>query len=211
MDETGSPDGLFYRWKVYERLMREAKPRDKARECFRVQIDGALWVPPPQDGYESEEGEEVAQAAPPRGGREDEDDELYAQRGARAGEAQLRCEDLAEFCTGLRTATRDRSSVKEAMRFALERCDACNQIAQHLDDALHSAAPFGARVARLYACSDILHNSGVAKRGARLYRALLKPLLPGAFYALGKALNASDLGKLRRFSNMTQCWEILGD
>jgi len=205
-----SDDGRYYRWRVYEACMAaQGAPlarifhidgRD-VRAC-RIQRGGPYWVAPDAAttaalGAEEHELPLTAAEAARRADRNllDKSDEnaLYARRGARTGDASLHVSDAIEFQLQLSRLTPSREKIRDAMVFALQRADACREIAALVVNALADDAPTtapDALVARLYLVSDVLHNSAAPGRGARLFRGLLRPPLPGALHRLGARLFA---------------------
>lgn len=110
------------------------------------------------------------------------------QRG-RSTRATLSNEDYDIFKDMLYHLTTDRSSIKQAMGFALDNTEAYEEVVNILKESLMvPSTPPPAKVARLYLVSDILHNSGAAVKNASLYRTALQSCLPEVFERLNEWL-----------------------
>ncbi|KAJ8601663.1 hypothetical protein CTAYLR_007455 [Chrysophaeum taylorii] len=167
-----SDDAVFYRWKVYECLNRIAGRGPPPR--LRMQSGGPIWMAPDDDDDDDDYAVD------------DDAGDLYDRRGARTGDATVDDQHLESLLGNLSPT---RNSVREAMVYALERADAARQISAKISDfLLRDDEEAVSLLARLYLVSDVLHNSGAPSRGARLYRALLRPVLPKAAGVLGARL-----------------------
>mmetsp|Transcript_17962 Transcript_17962/g.56321 ORF Transcript_17962/g.56321 Transcript_17962/m.56321 type:complete len:370 (-) Transcript_17962:531-1640(-) len=170
-------------------------PRDEAGRC-RPQRGGPVWLAPAADlaGDDDDDSEQPSA------------DRLYASRGPLTGDARLA--DAAHFERQLAALAPTRAAVREAMVYAIERADACRDVSRRLAAALaRREISHEARLATLYVVSDILHNSAAPSRGARLYRALLRPLLPAAVAAFAAAL-ARDAAAPRYAASLSALFSV---
>jgi len=119
----------------------------------------------------------------------EDNEDKYASRGQRTGDATLR--DVAAMEVVLeKTGDLRKASVRDAMFIAIDCADAARQVVDLLSSKLAKAATLRNRrlaLGLLFVVSDVLHNSGSPSRGARLYRTLLRPVLPASFRKLGGA------------------------
>jgi U2-associated protein SR140 len=72
---------------------------------------------------------------------------------------RLSSDDYDEFMEILRNLDSSREKIKEAMGFALDNAECSEEVVQLLKESLtlaETALPI--KIARLYLCSDILHN-----------------------------------------------------
>ena len=201
MSGTG-PEHDYYRWRVFATMMKEAAAAGKHRgkktpEKCRLQKGGKVWHAVGLGDFDDDDKaidgkvmEPEAVVAPAVYPAETEDDEKYASRGQRTGDALVR--DVDAFETMLTKAgDLGRASVRDAMFFAIDKADAARQLVDLMATRFARAGTTkGDRdlaLGLLYVVSDVLHNSGAPSRGARLYRTLLRPILPTAFRKLGIA------------------------
>jgi len=181
------PEHDYYRWRVFATLMKQSAPTSEPLPTTcRFQRGGPLWrIAGEEDDGASAESvdapkleDRLAEAA--------QDDDKYASRGQRTGDAAVKDVDGFEALLS-QTKTLKRGSVREAMFFAIDRADAARQIVDLLAARVTNAArdndPNQA-LGLLYVLSDVLHNSGAPSRGCRLYRTLLRPVLPAALKKL---------------------------
>ena len=82
----------------------------------------------------------------------------------------------------LRQVSLERSSIREAMAWCVQRSAASDEIAETLTDALTlKQTPVPKKLARLFLLSDILHNSSAAVPNASSYRTHFQASLPAIF------------------------------
>jgi len=78
-----------------------------------------------------------------------------------------------------------RQDVADVMAFALDHAECAEEICKILKQSLTSSKPDPqVKIARLYAVSDILHNSSATVKNASAYRSFLQSVLPAAFESL---------------------------
>ncbi|TKY89811.1 hypothetical protein EX895_001108 [Sporisorium graminicola] len=102
------------------------------------------------------------------------------------------------LCSMLRGLTLRRERIARITAFALDHAASYASIVQLLTTSLlQPATPVPRKLARLYALSDILHNSGTPISNAWRYRAALEAQLPLVFAHLGQVA-ASFAGRMKR-------------
>ena len=107
------------------------------------------------------------------------------ERGSRGARLSQRKYD--EFSTILSSLELSKSSICNAMGFALDHTEAAEDIVKVLSrSVLAEGASPPLRIARLYLISDILHNSGAAVKNASLFRTHIQAALPSLFDALNQ-------------------------
>lgn len=99
--------------------------------------------------------------------------------GAPKADRRLTESEQEEWQRVLREMTADRTAIGRAMVWAIGKADAAAEIVDILVQSMTIAeTPPAAKLARFYACSDILYNAGAKARRGRAYHALLQGRLP---------------------------------
>ncbi|CDS00736.1 uncharacterized protein SPSC_05030 [Sporisorium scitamineum] len=102
------------------------------------------------------------------------------------------------LCSMLRGLTLRRERIARITAFALDHASNYAQIVQLLvTSLLQPSTPVPRKLARLYALSDILHNSGTPISNAWRYRAALEAQLPLVFAHLGQVAKSFQ-GRMKR-------------
>ncbi|CAM9257117.1 unnamed protein product [Chrysoparadoxa australica] len=206
--DGSSPEGLYYRWRVYAMLMGD-KDRKWRSKPFRMVPGGHFWVPPdvPQE-IEEEREEEREREKEKRSNwesRRERDRTVQNERHkyatgrqlekAREGELDGRrmvSKDRERFQAILAGLTTSRKSIKQAMGFALDNSENSKEVVALLAEAMLSAKSAAEKVAYLHLASDVLHNSTAPVRNASSYRSLLEGRLPELFENLGNTFRAIE-------------------
>ncbi|KAG0268532.1 U2 snRNP-associated SURP domain-containing protein [Actinomortierella ambigua] len=93
----------------------------------------------------------------------------------------------------LRLLTAQRRSIARAMVFAIQHAEAADEIVDILSASmLLDSTPQGARLARLYLISDILHNSSASIPNVWKFRSRLEGKLPAVFEKLNEIYRSID-------------------
>jgi len=212
--EPKSPDGVYYRWKVFSLLMgdKERRWRDKP---FQMTVDGPFWIPPPMESNRADDSDDEETRERERR-RLREREELRKERykfatgaqlekareqeqGARGGGGSLANHEYDELQDRLQTLSTSRQTIKEAMGFALDHAEASQEVVKLLKESLLlGETPISVKLARLYLLSDILHNSSAPVQHASTYRTLLQACLPQIFEHLNRIFR--DVERLGRMS-----------
>jgi hypothetical protein len=104
----------------------------------------------------------------------------------------------ARFDAMLRSLTLRRERIADVMLYAIENTLSADVLTDRLvQSLLQVATPLPRKLARLYAVSDILHNSAAATHGAWRYRALLAGRMDTIFAHWGDIAN-SFAGRIKR-------------
>ena len=175
ISDTTSDEHMFYKWRVFSLAQGDSLSRWHEEE-FEMVLGGAMWKPPTMAAVADVE---AAASAPSSSG-------VPAERELTDAEADA-------FEDALRSLTVERSSIRDAMLFALDHADAAGALSDTLVQALSlRETPAATKVARLFLLSDILHNSGAQVRNAAAYRAHLVSRLPDVFESLRDAYSTLD-------------------
>ena len=176
LDDLTSEEYLYYKWRVYSLAQGDSLTHWREQEFQMVQ-GGSVWVPPKTEELRhviaSGPGADVSTIAPVA--------------------VELTEEERDAFEHILRSLTVERSSIRNAMLFALDHAAAAAEISDTLVQALTlRETPVAIKVARLFLLSDVLHNSNAAPSNAAAYRSHLIGRLPLVFESLHEAYSALD-------------------
>ncbi|XP_063900435.1 U2 snRNP-associated SURP motif-containing protein-like [Zophobas morio] len=162
-----SPEHRYYRWKLYSVLQGDEVNSWRTTR-FRMYEKGSFWVPPTLEEARLTE---------------------HVKKGQLTAKQRDELEDL------LRNLTLARTSIKEAMGFCLENCEAAPEIVECITESLCILeTPIQLKVARFFVVSDILNNT--AMQGASYYRTQFEQTLPQIVGNLNSAYRAIP-GRMR--------------
>eukprot|EP00210_Caulerpa_lentillifera_P005762 g5509.t1 len=165
--KDGSPDNIYYRWKVFSLSQGDSMKCWRLEPFFMVE-NGDRWIPPSMcvgDGSQL----------------------TAAQKGGEAvGKKKLLSEmERDKLKSILYELTANRGSICEAMVFALNNAEAAEEIVEILAECLCNVdLDITLKIAHLFLVSDILHNSSASVRNASQYRSRLEEKLPDVFESL---------------------------
>ncbi|KAJ3183952.1 U2 snRNP-associated SURP domain-containing protein [Gaertneriomyces sp. JEL0708] len=182
--DNDSPEHVYYRWKLYSIL--QGDPTTKwYTEPFQMFTEGATWIPP-EPPFDDEVGDDAGYLSSTTEESVDSDPETSKPRhsgpkGTLLKRYRMRLEHM------LRNITMERGAIGRVMVFALKHADAADEIIDIITKSLLiQATPlFPTKMARLFAVSDILHNSGAPIQNAWKYRNGFERRLEEIFSHLG--------------------------
>ena len=182
------PHHMYYRWKTYS--LSQGDSLESWRQApFQMLMGGPFWVPPEKKEKVDENKERDIRKASSRvrstsrsrsrsNSRERanrkrlraEKESSSSQRSKERG--RLAARELATFEDLLRGLTMEREKVRDVMAFCLDHAEEAKDISEIMCDSLTlSETPITKKLARLFALSDVLHNSSTpGVRNASAYR-----------------------------------------
>ncbi|KAF9165994.1 U2 snRNP-associated SURP domain-containing protein [Actinomortierella ambigua] len=176
-----SPEHYYYRWKMFSLVQGDTLSRWRT-EPFRMVEGGPKWFPPFMPFTDEVVAEDERLIDIPL-----DDLERTYTRGS------LSRHERSYFEALLRLLTAQRRSIARAMVFAIQHAEAADEIVDILSASmLLDSTPQGARLARLYLISDILHNSSASIPNVWKFRSRLEGKLPAVFEKLNEIYRSID-------------------
>lgn len=222
---------VYYRWRVASLAFGDTLHRWHGGP-FRLSCKGRRWLPPERSGDLRERGRSRSPSPPAgeRGRRWRARRRSRSRSSSRSGSPdatkrprldsaggssrELSESEREKFQRLLGGASMSRSSVREAMVFALTHAHAAGEVSTLLGrsftDDTGGTVPPPAAVARLYVISDIVANAAASVPFAASYRSHLQAQLPDVFEQLGRCLRAAAAtGRLTAGRLEDRCLRVL--
>jgi len=207
--EMHSAEGRYYRWRVYS-LLQNDLDRQWRTFPFAIAENSALINPPtcgtPMHNPGWRDAEDKAKN---RTGLASS--ELTDSKDPSTLDSQLLDEDENKLTQLLRSLSKTRESVADAMVFCVSRAAYAGDIVSIIAESLTlSETPIDVKIARLYLVSDILHNSASAQvKNAWAYRSRFQMVLDDIFDSIGGSYRDID-GRLTANAVRSQIERVLG-
>eukprot|EP00189_Rhodosorus_marinus_P011661 CAMPEP_0184747070 /NCGR_PEP_ID=MMETSP0315-20130426/9469_1 /TAXON_ID=101924 /ORGANISM="Rhodosorus marinus, Strain UTEX LB 2760" /LENGTH=646 /DNA_ID=CAMNT_0027219829 /DNA_START=66 /DNA_END=2006 /DNA_ORIENTATION=- len=206
--EMHSSEGLYYRWRVYS-LLQNDLDRQWRTFPFAIVENSALINPPtcgtPMHNPGWRDSEDKAKRARVASS------ELADSKDPSTMDSQLLDEDEKKLTQLLRSLSKRRESVADAMVFCVSRAAYAGDIVSIIAESLTlSETPIDVKIARLFLVSDILHNSSSAQvKNAWAYRSRFQMVLDDIFDSIGGSYRDID-GRLTANAVRSQVERVIG-
>jgi U2-associated protein SR140 len=182
------PHHMYYRWKTYS--LSQGDSQDSWRQSpFQMLMGGPFWVPPEKKDEQQKERDirkASSRVRTPSRSRSRSRKRVRTEKEASSSSSvssqrlrekekergRLSSKDLLTFEDLLRGVTMERDKVRDVMAFCLDHAEEAKDVAEIMCDSLTLAeTPITKKLARLFALSDVLHNSStIGVRNASAYR-----------------------------------------